>query len=199
MTALTRRANSALVRRADRADRRRQQASRRCGGRNRRILGRKMTGLGRPLGVSGLPELMKGPAFSTTQGAFDLPAGGWLTKVASAEGESSAGRRGIRRSSAKVGKVAQGQFLNGGRDPKKSAVRRCGEVTIRRGNNDHQSSKADIKPELKPRYYRCTASGAAAANAVNKANDQLGPAGRRFRRTAQHPRPGADDVQGPSG
>ena len=106
----------------------------------RRILGRNVR-IGRPLGVAGLPEAAKGPAFSTAVGLLIYP------QVASFE--SSQGKGASRLRMTGTGgtlpaheSVVQGQFLEIGGDSPIGGRGGDAAGKAKDEDNDDQSAKA---------------------------------------------------------
>ena len=147
------------------------------------MLGRNVR-IGRPLGVAGLPEAAKGPAFSAAVGLLiypqvaefrEHPAGAGFMPRMTGTGGTSAHES-----------VVQGQFLEskrayggGHRRPQRRGGRKG-----KGQKHDDQSQKPDIT-ELKPRIT-VFGVGGGGGNAVNNMIT-AGPAGRRVRRR-QHRR-----------
>jgi cell division protein FtsA len=75
----------------------------------RRILGGKVR-IGRPLGVKGLPEAAKGPAFSAAVGLLIYPQVAHVEHFIRRQGISGLSHRNGRKTSSRVGSVAEGQF-----------------------------------------------------------------------------------------
>ena len=76
----------------------------------RRILGRNVR-IGRPLGVAGLPEAAKGPAFSAAVGLLIYPQVADIETQSRAEAALMPRMTGLAAPSARIESVVQGQLL----------------------------------------------------------------------------------------
>ena len=136
-------------RQARRADRRRQPAARACRRRRARILGRNVR-IGRPLGVAGLPEAAKGPAFATAVGLMIYPQVAELRKHAQAEDRARAAhdrhRRAVRiawvSGSETVSRFGGAQPEHGDRGGDAAGRQRTRTMTINLQEAGHHRAEA---------------------------------------------------------